>query len=62
MEEIVEILMRRDGLSRTEAWNLIDECIYQLRNCNYIYEAEDIVMDILGLEPDYLDVLMDEMM
>ena len=61
MNEIVEILMRRDGISRLEAENLVEECKEELWNAaargNY-QECEDIVYSYLNLEPDYLDVLL----
>ena len=61
MNEIVEILMRRDGISQLEAENLVEECKEELWEAaargNY-QECEDIVMSYLGLEPDYLDLLL----
>ena len=61
MSEIVEILMRRDGISQLEAENLVEECREELWDVaargNY-QECEDIVYSYLGLEPDYLDVLL----
>lgn len=61
MNEIVKILMRRDGISRLEAENLVEECKEELWNAaargNY-QECEDIVASYLGLEPDYLDDLL----
>lgn len=61
MNEIVEILMRRDGISRLEAENLIEECKEELWSAatrGSYQECEDIVALYLGLEPDYLDVLL----
>lgn len=57
MEEIIKIIMKRDGLDRKEAaeevqstMNAVGEAIEQGR-----FElAEDIFMEDLGLEPDYL--------
>lgn len=61
MNEIVEILMRRDGISQLEAENLVEECREEVRNAaargNY-QECEDIVASYLGLEPDYLEYLI----
>lgn len=61
MNEIIEIIMRRDGISRLEAENLVEECREELWNAaargNY-QECEDIVASYLGLEPDYLDDLL----
>ena len=61
MNEIVEILMRRDGISQLEAENLVEECTEELwvvaARGNY-QECEDIVASYLGLEPDYLEYLL----
>lgn len=62
MNEIVNILMRRDGMTRNEALDLIEECMRKLKYCDDIFVAENIVEEYLGLEPDYLDILLDEMM
>jgi len=61
MNEIVEILMRRDGVSRLEAENLIAECKEELWDAaarGSYQECEDIVALYLGLEPDYLEYLL----
>ena len=61
MNEIVEILMRRDGISQLEAENLVEECREEVWGAaargNY-QECEDIVASYLGLEPDYLEYLL----
>ena len=61
MNKIVEILMRRDGISRLEAENLVEECREEVWGAaargNY-QECEDIVASYLGLEPDYLEYLL----
>ena len=58
MEEIIRILMRRDGLSREEAKDLIevvqeavDECI----ESGNLLCMEDVIRYELGLEPDYVE-------
>ena len=54
MSKDVEILMRRDDLTREEAEDLVQECREAL-------EAGDeyATEDILGLEPDYIfDILL----
>lgn len=57
MKEIVNILMRRDGDSHEEAVRryketrtMIDEALADGRE----YEVEDILLDELGLELDYI--------
>lgn len=61
MNEIVKILMQRDGVSQLEAENLIEECKEEVLNAavrgNY-QECEDIMALYLGLEPDYLEYLL----
>lgn len=63
MNEIVEILMHRDGISEIEAYNVIEECIAELRDAfrrgTDLNEYEDIVAYHLGLEPDYLEFLLE---
>lgn len=57
MREIINILMRRDGISENEARNLIENCMLEIHEAiaaGRYMEAEDIFMDWLGLEPDYL--------
>lgn len=62
MREIIEILMRRDGISWLEAVNIVEECqnetLEAIANNASYDDVADIVADMLGLEPDYLDVLI----
>ena len=67
MEEIIKILMRRDGISENEAQNLVDCCRAELHDMLnraesvnfYTYDlAAGIIEDWLGLEPDYLELLL----
>ena len=64
MQEIINILMRRDCISENEARNILDECIDELQDAimygRYL-EAEDIVASYLGLEPDYLELIINDM-
>lgn len=56
IESLIDILIRRDGLSRSDAVELINE----LRN--RVAEGEDpeeLLHDELGLEPDYIWELLD---
>ncbi len=61
MNKIVEILMRRDGISRLEAESLVEECKEEAWDAaargNY-QECEDIIALYLGLELDYLDEML----
>lgn len=62
MKEIVKILVRRDGISENEAWNIVEECkaeiLVALDDGAGITEIEDIIADYLGLEPDYITDLL----
>ncbi len=58
MQEIVEILMRRDGITEEEALEIIRECredIEYIATHDGSYdEVEEALRYWLGLEPDYL--------
>lgn len=55
---VIEILMKRDGLSESEAFELVNETREELLSANPL-EAEEIIACNLGLEPDYLmNILM----
>ena len=61
MNEIIEILMRRDDISRLEAENLVEECkeeLWEAAARGSYQECEDIVALYLGLEPEYLMYLL----
>lgn len=57
MQKIIEILMRRDGLSYEDAKETYLECreamLEAIDNGNF-FEAEEILQYELGLEPDYI--------
>lgn len=53
MDSVKEILMRRDGLSEQEVIDLIRETRDMILDAN-IFEADEIMADMLGLEPDYI--------
>lgn len=50
--EILPVLMRRDGMSRAEAEDLIAEA--RKRVLEYGEDPEEILADEFGLEPDYI--------
>lgn len=57
MDPVVEILIRRDGLTKSEANDLIEET-RELLLTSDPFEADQIMADQLGLEPDYiLDII-----
>lgn len=55
--EILPVLMRRDGMSRAEAEDLIAEA--RKRVLDYGEDPEEILADEFGLEPDYIYDLLD---
>lgn len=59
MESLVEVLMRRDGMSQEEA----EEAVADARSEMYDRLADgempfDICEELFGLEPDYLEDLI----
>lgn len=54
MNKIVKILMERDGLTQQEAIDLANETKQMMEECNDPEESEEIFMENLGLEPDYI--------
>lgn len=59
MNEIVNILMKRDGMSREEALELLDDVKDMMEEVNYDpEECENIFETELGLEPDYIPAFL----
>lgn len=63
VQEIAEILMRRDNISYNEAMDMVEKCQDELeilvQGGGSLDEAEECVAYWLGLEPDYLITLLD---
>ena len=58
MNKVVKILMQRDGISEEEARALIKETRDEIMMLDNPLEADNVLMEYLGLEPDYLfDIL-----
>ena len=58
MKKIIKILMERDGISEEEARALVKETRDEIMMLDNPFEAENVIMEYLGLEPDYMfDVL-----
>lgn len=56
--EVVRILMKRDGLTREEAEERLDEVREMISHAD-AWEIEDIIADEFGLEMDYIfDIIM----
>ena len=64
VEDIINLISRRDNISYIEAMNVVNDCMEEMEGAimrgNW-QEAEDILASYLSLEPDYLDILMAEM-
>lgn len=64
MEDIIDILMRRDGISKKDAQAQVNECKQRLNDealASGNYElAIDIIAEELVLEPDYMPQLLDD--
>lgn len=61
MERVVKLIMKRDGLSyedaKAEVSNTVDE-MYEALESGDSDQVEEILMDNLGLEPDYIPQLL----
>ena len=58
MNKIIKILMQRDGISEEEARALVKETRDEIMMLDNPLEADNVLMEYLGLEPDYLfDIL-----
>ena len=60
--EVVRIIMRRDGLSVNDAIEAVQQTAMNMQRAIYdgdYMEAEGILADELGLEPDYLMSMVD---
>ena len=61
MERVVKLIMKRDGLSyedaKTEVSNTVDE-MYEALESRDSELVEEILMNNLGLEPDYIPQLL----
>lgn len=53
MGKITQILMERDGMTRDEANDLLRETTEMLLSSDP-WDADEIMADMLGLEPDYI--------
>lgn len=58
MNRVVEILIKRDGISVSEAMALVKETRDEIVMLDNPLEADDIIQEYLGLEPDYLEDIL----
>ena len=56
MEQVIKILMERDGMAYEDAKALVNETIDEII-CNP-NDVDSIIGDYLGLEPDYIEYLI----
>ena len=57
-KSIIEVLMERDGLTKRQAKNKLEECreaVYAAVDEGADWEVDDIVEDYLGLGSEYVD-------
>lgn len=55
MNRVVEILMNRDGMSQDHAERLVNETRDEIMMLDNPLEADDVLLDYLGLESNYLE-------
>ena len=61
LDELAEMLAKRDNATIEEEMTIIRDCAADMEHAFYsgsLDEAEDILRDYLGLEPDYLDLFI----
>lgn len=54
MKDIIRILVERDGISEEEARALIKETRDELMMLDDPCKADEVIMNYLNLEPDYI--------
>lgn len=62
MNRVVEILMKRDGVTEEEAKSMGESCASELADAVYgtsLVEPDEVIMNELGLEPDYLEDILE---
>ena len=62
--ELALLLMRRDNLTYEEARDIIrdtEDSIREALDIGDFYAIDDIILDDLGLEPDYVTVFINEL-
>ena len=62
--ELALLLMRRDNITYEEARDIIrdtEDAIREALDMGDFYAIDDIILDDLGLEPDYVTVFINEL-
>ena len=60
-EELAVMIANRDDITYEEAIHIVRDCAADMEHAFYngnLDEAEDLLKDYLGLEPDYLDLFI----
>ena len=61
IEELAKMIAKRDSLTYEEALSSVRDCAAEMERAFFdgsLSEAEDILREYLGLEPDYLDLFI----
>ena len=61
LEELATMISKRDNITYNEALVAVRDCAAEMEQAFYngsLTEAEDILREDLGLEPDYLDIFI----
>jgi hypothetical protein len=63
--ELTRLIKQRDKLSMREAAIVVNDCLIELESAIQNHasydECADIVANYLGLEPEYLEILLNEL-
>ena len=63
IEDLINLICRRDQISYNEALYIVEDCRREVNrtiaNGGSYEEVADIIADYLGLEPDYMEILLD---
>lgn len=61
LDELAQMIAKRDGISLNEALIAVRDCAAEMELAFYdgsLDEAEDILREELGLEPEFLDIFI----
>ena len=61
IEELAQMIAKRDNISYNEALAAVRDCAAEMEQAFYdgsLTEAEDILRESLNLEPDFLDIFI----
>lgn len=63
IEKVARIIARRDGMEMADAIEIVQECAEEMQAAVEdgagIEEIYDMILSDLGLEPDYIDEMLD---